>query len=836
MKPVQQKPSLSKAKIAGNLAPALGNRDISELNPEESAIAAAMEKRVVLSLGQGSLQSGFQRVTAQLWEQGNPHPMKFTGALPAAPKIAEMYRNWQMLYWAMHRCLNLCPRIEIEAADVTNVSEVEFGDLCDGLAQHINDWLNTPEFRPIDQSLRTHLHTHDEICLVVETDDDLLQRLPWHLWGDAYRYAETALSLSSYRRVQAAPPSDRPVTLLVVLGNAKGIDVEQDRAYLSQLASQAEVKVLAEPSIQALTDTLWQGCDLLFFAGHSSTQAQGELQLNAHQRLNLDQLKYALQEAIARGLKLAIFNSCDGSGLARSLADLNIPQVMVMREPVPDQVAQSYLKYFLAAFTQGRSLYRSVRAAREQLQGLEADFPCASWLPVLYQNPAAAPSSWEQWRESRLHDESGQTSQRGSNVWRKLLAILRTPLSQRHSPPTLPNPRDLPSISEPLPVPNIPQLPPQSLPSLNLSETSTPVAPPKPSITPNYPETSALIPAKPVVSLEYPEGPVPLESQFYLDRPLVEARCYQKIVQPGSLLRIKAPWLMGKTSLIMRTLQYAESKGIKELRLDLARVASKTIANLYEFLRWFCNWVGQELGLESRLDDHWDEQLMSSTSNCTDYFETYLLPALQGPLALSLDNVDQIFPYTSTATDFFGMLRSWHEKGKTHPTWQNLRLVIAHSTEVYIQLNTNHSPFNVGVHIQLPELTSEQVMELANRHGLSWGTSECKALMRFVGGHPHLVRLAMYHIANQETTLTQLIHNSATDSGIYGHHLRHHWDTLQHNPGLKNALISIMTSSHPVKLGREPGRKLQSMGLIHWEGEHGEPSCNLYRQYFSKRK
>ena len=360
-----------------------------------------MEKRVVLSLGEGSLQTGFLAVTAQLWEQGNPHPMQFTGALSAAPKIAEQYRDWQMLYQAMHHRLNWSSRMEIVAADVTNVSEIEFEDLCQGLAHHINAWLNAPEFRPIDQPLRTHLDTHDEICLVVETDDDLLQRLPWHLWGffDAYPHAEAALSLRSYQRARKAPAytSGRQITILVVLGNAEGLDVEQDRRYLSQLADQAEVKVLAEPSREALTHALWQGCDLLFFAGHSATQAQGELQLNAHQRLTLDQLKYALQTAIAHGLKLAIFNSCDGLGLARSLADLSIPQVMVMREPVPDQVAQTYLRYFLIAFSQGQSLYRSVRIAREQLQGLEADFPCASWLPVIYQNPAETPTTWKQW-------------------------------------------------------------------------------------------------------------------------------------------------------------------------------------------------------------------------------------------------------------------------------------------------------------------------------------------------------------------------------------------------------------------------------------------------------
>ncbi len=93
-------------------------------------------------------------------------------------------------------------------------------------------------------------------------------------------------------------------------------------------------------------------------------------------------------------MQLAIFNSCDGLGLARSLADLQIPQTIVMRESVPDLVAQTFLKYFLTTLAQGESFYLSVRRAREQLQGMEDSFPCATWLPVIYQHPAQIPFTW----------------------------------------------------------------------------------------------------------------------------------------------------------------------------------------------------------------------------------------------------------------------------------------------------------------------------------------------------------------------------------------------------------------------------------------------------------
>ena len=94
-------------------------------------------------------------------------------------------------------------------------------------------------------------------------------------------------------------------------------------------------------------------------------------------------------------MSLAIFNSCDGLGLASALEKLNIPAVIVMREPVPNLVANEFFKYFLLAFAvEQLSFYLAVQQARRKLQGLEDDFPGASWLPVICINPAVEPPTW----------------------------------------------------------------------------------------------------------------------------------------------------------------------------------------------------------------------------------------------------------------------------------------------------------------------------------------------------------------------------------------------------------------------------------------------------------
>ncbi len=107
---------------------------------------------------------------------------------------------------------------------------------------------------------------------------------------------------------------------------------------------------------------------------------------------------------------------------------------------------------------------------------------------------------------------------------------------------------------------------------------------------------------------------------------------------------------------------------------------------------------------------------MGSKQKCGNYFQRYLLATITSPLTLGLDEVDRVFQYPEIAQEFFGLLRAWHEKGKNEQAWQKLRLVISHSKEVYIPLNINQSPFNVGLPIELPELNHQQINELVQKH------------------------------------------------------------------------------------------------------------------------
>ena len=274
------------------------------------------------------------------------------------------------------------------------------------LRHNLNEWLKAEPFRPLRERWLEQLQADEELRVILQTQDRQLQRLPWHLCDlfEDYDRAEIALSNLNYEEIEPSFSSGSKVRILAILGDSRGIDTEEDRNSLQQLPN-AEVTFLEEPQRQQLSDHLWeQSWDILFFAGHSSSpaDASGRIYFNSSESLTVAELKHGLQKAIEQGLQLAIFNSCDGLGLAQDLADLSLSQVIVMREPVPDQVAQEFLKYFLSTFADGKSLYLAVKKARERLERMEKNFPCATWLPVIYQNPAVEPLTWPKKQPSLL--------------------------------------------------------------------------------------------------------------------------------------------------------------------------------------------------------------------------------------------------------------------------------------------------------------------------------------------------------------------------------------------------------------------------------------------------
>ena len=376
-----------------------------------------MEKLVILKFDGDWEQQGFRVdliISKQVEESGSHsrlNPLReMTRSLPPNPQLGSLlYQHWEEKY------RNLGAPYRLEAGNIQYDGSVNLVEECKQSAHQVylgvNNWLKSEQFSDIKEQLLRNLLPDETIRFLIRTRDGLLQKLPWQEWDLIKGFPKAEVGLAPYD--WGEPPIVRnhnhKMKILAILGHSEGIDVEADRKLLENLPN-AEVTFLVEPNRRNINDQLWeQPWDIIFFAGHSKTEGEtGRIYINPDYSLTISELWYALRKAVDRGLQLAIFNSCDGLGLARELDDdLHIPQMIVMRELVPDQIAQEFLKYFLTAFSSGQPFHLAVQNARQRLHGLEDKFPCATWLPVIYQNPSAVPPVWKPASTNKLWHRLG---------------------------------------------------------------------------------------------------------------------------------------------------------------------------------------------------------------------------------------------------------------------------------------------------------------------------------------------------------------------------------------------------------------------------------------------
>ncbi len=330
------------------------------------------------------------------------------GKLSSNRGLLDLYRQWQQRYASLEDLFRTLTHSDPDQVTHSS-SRKDAIAACQSTATlvetELNRWLNTCEtFAPIRNEL---LQVGNSFRLWVQTDNPWLQRLPWEKWDLlAMAGAEVALIVSEYSIAEREQRTRDKIRILAVLGHATDLShLVTDQEILDKIAGNAGAEIVwkQEPSPQVLNQLLRQDqWDILFFSGHSASTADGkrcEIQLTATHTLEIPDFRFALREAAQKGLCLAIFNSCDGVGLAHQLAaerGMALPHLVFMREKLPDAVSPKFLQAFLEAFTRNQSLYASVHEAQKILHDdWEHEYPCASWLPVVCANPTEDPPSWD---------------------------------------------------------------------------------------------------------------------------------------------------------------------------------------------------------------------------------------------------------------------------------------------------------------------------------------------------------------------------------------------------------------------------------------------------------
>ena len=394
----------------------------------------------------------------------------------------------------------------------------------------------------------------------------------------------------------------------------------------------------------------------------------------------------------------------------------------------------------------------------------------------------------------------------GSNLWKELSEILQKRVTKKN----------LPLILE------------------QLEENENSILPITPGVNDSLeqPLATTITPSEKEL-IGFPSAPIPANSRLYVKRPPCEKLARNEIARSGCLLRIKAPQKMGKSSLLNQIIAQADNLGYRVAYLDLRDVEEAVFNSIDRLLHWFCAAVCRQLDLPPNLNYYWDED-MGSKMSCKIFWENYILKHIDRPLLLTMNEINRIFEHPQTAVDFLPLLRSFHEQSRRSAIWQKLRMVLVYSTDIYVPLNINQSPFNVGLSLKLPPFNTQQVQDLAQRYELDWQSNEVERLMSLVGGHPYLINIALYYLSHEIIELERLLADAYKPTGIYSQHLQYYFVLLQKEPQLMSAMSNLVSSSEPLRLDMLVAYKLESMGLVLLEGFLARPSYQLYRLYFSE--
>jgi hypothetical protein len=372
---------------------------------------------------------------------------------------------------------------------------------------------------------------------------------------------------------------------------------------------------------------------------------------------------------------------------------------------------------------------------------------------------------------------------------------------------------------------NLPFATPEAKAELVQTAEANPIPQPSPSAQPRRSKPASAVP------LELPEGTMMPDSGFYVERSF-DHIALDTIQQQGVTLTIKGPRQMGKSSLLSRVMETARTQGKLVAFLDFQLFDKASLTNADDFFPGFCAWLTDELELDDQVDEYWSSRL-SNTQRCTRYMERYLLKTLEQPLVLAMDEVECTFD-TSFRSDFFSMLRSWHNKRATKAIWKTVDLALVTSTEPYQLIeNLNQSPFNVGQVIELTDFTLDQVQDLNQRHGTPLTASDLQSLMNLVNGHPYLVRKALYLVASGRLTADELFDHAYNERGPFGDHLRYHLFRIYDKRELKDCFLRVVQSqSCP---DEKVFFRLRGAGLVRRRNNGAVvPRCELYARYFEQ--
>jgi DNA-binding winged helix-turn-helix (wHTH) protein len=328
------------------------------------------------------------------------------------------------------------------------------------------------------------------------------------------------------------------------------------------------------------------------------------------------------------------------------------------------------------------------------------------------------------------------------------------------------------------------------------------------------------------------QGALTLDSPFYIERG-VDSLIQGAVNSNEGVVLLKGARQTGKTSLLARVLAQSRDRGKLAFATDIQKLRRYELADLESFLRAVERSIADSFGLDLGTEAAWDVRRSASNN-----FERSLLKAIKlrgGRIVWGIDEADRVFP-CAFASEFFGLLRAWHNERALNPDseWHQLSVVISYATEAHLFItDPNQSPFNVGSKFELLDFTEDEIGRLNSRYGSPLDGRGISHLKVLLGGHPHLTQRAMFELASGRHSLSELSETAANEDGPFADHLKHLLLSLERCSELLQSVRGVLGG-----IGTESTDhfyRLRAFGVVSGDkARNAVPRCKLYRDFLSR--